>query len=236
MGDIPDGRGGRPSYLVRTSPRGGVTRRHDQEIPMAALQEVIGELATDPSARAALEDDPDGFLVARGLDGFTAEDLRDALDLAADGLPVHVAAHLTGPDVPPADAGEEDHEGVLRLLGHAAKTPEAPVEEAEGLEDGLDGDTKEMEVDADDDADLDFGAGHAGDEDDDAVASDEPAPDEGEDDADQRGEDTDDLDGMAKELDELDGDLVPQLEEEQPDLGEPEPLGEESEEAPGHWG
>jgi len=60
----------------------------------STMLEVIGELTTDPSARAALQEDPNGFLLDRGLDGFTAEDLRDAIDLSADALPVDVAAHL----------------------------------------------------------------------------------------------------------------------------------------------
>jgi hypothetical protein len=197
---------------------------------MAALQEVIGELATDPSARAALEDDPQGFLVARDLDGFTAEDLRDALDLAADGLPVHVAAHLTGPDVPPAIAGEEDQEGVLRLLGHAAEAPEAPVETEDG-----DLDDQPDDEGADETADLDFGAGHAvdaGDQDGDST------PDIELDDRTEveDGDEPDDAAHGADVFGELPGELIPDVEEEQPDLGEPDPLSEQSEEAPGSWG
>jgi hypothetical protein len=195
---------------------------------MAALQEVIGELTTDPSARAALEDDPQGFLVERGLDGFTAEDLRDAMDLAADGLPVHVAAHLTGPEVPPAVAGEPDQEGVLRLLGHAAEAPELPAE--------IDGDQDLDHEGFDDMADMDFGAGSGVDDAPDGTIDDR----EGLDQQDRlEAEDGDDLDGADDAPDGLDDvptDLIPQLEEEEPDLGQPEEMGEESEEAPGHWG
>ena len=197
---------------------------------MAALQEVIGELATDPSARAALEEDPQGFLAAHGLDGFSAEDLRDALDLAADGLPVHVAAHLTGTDLPAPVAGEGEDEAVLRLLGHVADTPDAPVEDLD-----VDAFGDDQQEEGDDVPDLDFGSGHVGDE---------PAP--GEDaSVDADGDPAAEADEVEAELDGGDGaafdaetpaELIPQLEEEEPDLGEPEALGEESEEAPGHWG
>jgi hypothetical protein len=197
---------------------------------MAALQEVIGQLTTDPSARAALEDDPQGFLVERGLDGFTAEDLRDAMDLAADGLPVHVAAHLTGPEVPPAVAGEPDQEGVLRLLGHAADAPEPPAE--------LDGDHDLDHEGFDDMTDMDFGAGSGVDDTPDGTIDDATDLDLDEQDGVEveQGDDLEGADDAPDAVDDVPADLIPQLEEEQPDLGQPEEMGEESEEMPGHWG
>ena len=189
----------------------------------STMLEVIGELTADPSARAALQEDPDGFLFDHGLDGFTAEDLRDAIDHSADALPVDVAAHLTGPTAPGGLAGETDHDAVLRLLGHAA---EAPLPE----------DTPE-DVDLDMDPDMDFGAGSAADAGDGTIeGSSDAALDE---DEDSEGEEGDDLDGQdaGSLVDDLDpASLVPSLEEETPDLSEPEALSEQSEEAPGHWG
>ena len=194
---------------------------------MAALQEVISELATDPGARAALQDDPQGFLVSRGLEGFTAEDVHDALGLAADGLPLHVAAHLTGPDLPPPEVGEHDQEAVLRLLDHAAATPEPSDDAPPSAEHGPDLDDEGPGVD------LAFGAGSLDADDDgehpaegdhadgpeavaaDAAAAPDPNPD--------------------PEL-ELDGAGPVSPAAEAPDPGQPEALSEQSEEAPDHWG
>jgi hypothetical protein len=189
----------------------------------STMLEVIGELTADPSARAALQEDPDGFLLDRGLDGFTAEDLRDAIDHSADALPVDVAAHLTGPTAPGGLAGETDHDAVLRLLGHAA---EAPLPE-DTPEDG----------DFDMDPDMDFGAGSAAATADGAIEDSSDV--ELEDDEDEELDEGDDLEGQdpVSLVDDVDpASLVPALEEETPDLPEPEGLGEESEEAPGHWG
>lgn len=183
-----------------------------------SMLEVIGELTSDPSARAALQEDPDGFLLDRGLDGFTAEDLRDAMDLSADALPVEVAAHLTGPgaaDVGP-HAGEGEHDALLRLLDHAA---EAPLLDDAGADAHDLGD------------DLDFGTGSSAS---DSTTLDDDALEHADELAGQ--DDGADADGTTEaELEDLD-DLVSFEEDQDATVPEPEDDGVQSEEVPDHWG
>lgn len=67
---------------------------------MLALSDLIAfllELMRDPAAAAAFEDDPEGVLAERGLDGVTAQDVRDArLELCDAG-----GASATGDGTPP---------------------------------------------------------------------------------------------------------------------------------------
>lgn len=184
------------------------------------MLEVIGDLATDPSARAALAEDPDGFLAQRGLEGLDARDLVDAVDHAAEALPPGVAVHLTGAHAPDPDLADgEGGEGVLQVLTHVAEAPVDP----DALHDG----------------DLGFGEGaaeaddHAFGRDLDPGGDQPPAAAADADGTDEEQDEPEDLDA-----DELGFDLEPDdgaTEEEQPDLGEAEEPDTESEEDPSHW-
>jgi len=55
---------------------------------------VARELIDSPGAKAAFGEDPDGFLAARGLEGFSAAELDDAVGFVADAVPAPAARQL----------------------------------------------------------------------------------------------------------------------------------------------
>jgi len=87
--------------------------------------EVARELIDSPAAKTDYAEDPDGFLTARGLEGFTAADLEVAVGFVAEAVPVRVARQLTA-DAPGA---APDSAALARLA--ASTEVEAEVREAE---------------------------------------------------------------------------------------------------------
>ena len=104
------------------------------DTPASILEDTRG-LIDDPAAKAAFAEDPDGFLASRGLDGFSGQELAEALSHVADALPPHQAAQL--PDGEGLAALGEAPDGPTALFGEIAAVEPAPSEAA----------------------DLDFGAG-----------------------------------------------------------------------------
>ena len=68
--------------------------------------EVARELIDSPAAKTDYAEDPDGFLTARGLEGFTAADLEGAVGFVAEAVPAPLARQLTAasPDAAPDPA------------------------------------------------------------------------------------------------------------------------------------
>src|SRR5680860_441458 len=87
--------------------------------------EVARELIDSPAAKTDYADDPDGFLAARGLDGFAAADLEVAVGFVAEAVPAPVARQLAldAPETAP------DPAALARLA--AVTEVEAEVREAE---------------------------------------------------------------------------------------------------------
>lgn len=82
-----------------------------------SLIDLIMSLLKDPSARAAFQEDPEGFLASCG--DVSAEDIKDAIDLADDRDNGHGGNHIHVPPAPPAPhphPGESDHEAAVRYL------------------------------------------------------------------------------------------------------------------------
>ncbi len=160
----------------------------------ASLLEVAEDLAGDEAAKAAFNEDPDGYLAAHGLDAFSAGDLATALEHVADALPPETAVHLPPPD-PGAEAAD--------LLGEVARLQPEATDLAFGEGDVDD----DLDPDAEGDADVDSGAmvgppDDGGDGPDDAgdtgeafgTAVEEQWADDGDDDGEGEGDDEVDLD------------------------------------------
>jgi hypothetical protein len=87
-----------------------------------ALSDLIAfllELMRDPAAAAAFEDDPEGVLAERGLDGVTAQDVRDArLELCDAG-----GASATGDGTPPP--GDDPVREINHTASNYSAAPQA---------------------------------------------------------------------------------------------------------------
>ncbi|HEX6312684.1 MAG TPA: hypothetical protein VF152_13800 [Acidimicrobiia bacterium] len=64
--------------------------------------EVARELIDSPEAKTRFASDPPGFLAARGFDGFSPEELEEAVGFVADAVPAPVARQLAEPAAPGA--------------------------------------------------------------------------------------------------------------------------------------
>jgi len=88
--------------------------------------EVARELIDSPEAKTDYAEDPDGFLAARGLDGFTAADLEVAVGFVAEAVPAPLARQL----VPTSLASPAPEPAALARLA-ATTEVEAEVRDAE---------------------------------------------------------------------------------------------------------
>jgi len=108
------------------------------------------DLMLDPDAKAAFEADPDGFLVARGFDGLSPDDVADGVAFVAETLPPGPAQALTGP--------EADGDVLARLAQidpvEVADADPQPDDDGDERSDGEDDDEEEDEDDEEDDDDL----------------------------------------------------------------------------------
>ncbi|MFC5994126.1 IniB N-terminal domain-containing protein [Pseudonocardia hispaniensis] len=92
-----------------------------------SLLDMLLTLLNDPAAKAAFVDDPKGFLADCGLDHLTADDVHDAIVLAADNEPHEYARHQHGQTeaahltpAPPVTHhhGEDAHDQAVRYLNN----------------------------------------------------------------------------------------------------------------------
>jgi hypothetical protein len=88
--------------------------------------DVARELIDSPEAKTDYAEDPDGFLAARGLDGFTAADLEVAVGFVAEAVPAPVARQLA----PASLASPAPEPAALARLA-ATTEVEAEVRDAE---------------------------------------------------------------------------------------------------------
>lgn len=106
--------------------------------------EVARGLVYDEAQKAAFAGDPAGYLAARGLAGLAADDVADAVRLAADNLPAPIARDITNQlDLP----GDDGTHGLAALA--AVEPPLTELGDPESL-DGwgspVDADSREAEV------------------------------------------------------------------------------------------
>lgn len=99
------------------------------------------DLMLDPDAKAAFEADPDGFLVARGFDGLSPDDLADGVAFVAETLPPGAAQALSGPE------GEGDALARLAQVDAGEAAPEEPLDAEPDRDDEDDEDEEGEEID-----------------------------------------------------------------------------------------
>lgn len=94
--------------------------------------DVARELIDSPEAKAAYADDPDGFLVARGLEGLSPDELEAATGFVADALPAPQARQLglSFSSEPNPGGGRPPSSDALAQLASTSAVEEA-VREAE---------------------------------------------------------------------------------------------------------
>ncbi|HEY8217807.1 MAG TPA: hypothetical protein VIH82_11780 [Acidimicrobiia bacterium] len=136
----------------------------------ATFLEMAHDLMHDGDAKAAFDQDPEGFLAARGFDGLSPDDLTEAVGFVAETLPPETAHALTGPDAgpdalarlaqveptvedPADDADEDDGDDGLG----AFDADDGPLDHDESEDDGED--EEDDDEDEDDDDDLGFSSG-----------------------------------------------------------------------------
>lgn len=119
------------------------------------LLTVIRDLALDPAEQAAFQAAPQDYLGRHGYDGVTADELREAVSLAADTMEPQVAQAITPPEGDEANIVE-----TLQRVTHgtgSAFTDTAVTETVPGPETATD--VSDADIGG---PDLAFGAGSAG--------------------------------------------------------------------------
>jgi hypothetical protein len=114
------------------------------------------DLMLDPDAKAAFEADPDGFLVARGFEGLSPDDVADGVAFVAETLPPGPAQALSGPDA------EGDALGRLAQVDPGEVAADEPLDAGPDLDDDAadgTGEDHEDEEDEEDEDDDDLAAG-----------------------------------------------------------------------------